>query len=401
MTFLRDLMRGRRAAAIAGIAVVAAAGAGVAGAASSSSGPTPAPKPLASAVHDAITAPAVAGVSADIKFTNSLVSSSALTQGNSSPLLTGATGRAWIAGGGKFRLELQSSQGDAQIVSDGKTITVYDATSNTLYTAALPQDKSSSDSSKPDTPPTLADVQKAISRLAESANVSAAQPTNVAGQEAYQVSVSPKHDGGLLGAATLAWDAAKGVPLRIAVTAQGSDAPVLALEATHISYGDVPASDLAAPNPPNAKHVTVDVPAQGSGDHAKGRDVQGLDAVKAKLPFALVAPDQIAGLPRKQVRLVSGGDSPKAVVIYGQGLGAIAVLESQSTGSDAAPAPKSGDHGGSGMGQLPTVAINGATGHELPTALGTLLTWQRDGVSYTLVGSLPSDAARAAATDLK
>ena len=38
-----------------------------------------------------------------------------------SPLLTGATGRLWLTGDGRLRLELQSDAGDAQIiVSDGK-----------------------------------------------------------------------------------------------------------------------------------------------------------------------------------------------------------------------------------------------------------------------------------------
>ena len=42
-----------------------------------------------------------------------------------------------------------------------------------------------------------------------------------AGQPAYTVRIAPKHDGGLLGAAELAWDAARGVPLRVAVYAAG------------------------------------------------------------------------------------------------------------------------------------------------------------------------------------
>jgi hypothetical protein len=42
------------------------------------------------------------------------------------------------------------------------------------------------------------------------------------------------------------------------------------------------------------------------------------------------------------------------------------------------------------------VSIGGATGHELPTALGTIITVERGGVSYTLVGSLPPNAAETA-----
>src|SRR4051812_10913043 len=85
------------------------------------SGPKPPEKPLAQALHEAATAPAVQGVTARIEFTNRLIDSSALTRG-SNALLSGATGRLWASGDGRLRLELQSSQGDAQVVSDGKTV---------------------------------------------------------------------------------------------------------------------------------------------------------------------------------------------------------------------------------------------------------------------------------------
>ena len=73
---------------------------------------------------------------------------------------------------------------------------------------------------------------------------------------------------------------------------------------------------------------------------------------------------------------------------YGKGLGAIAVIERAGRRpATAATSPLAG---------LPAVSIGGATGHELPTALGTLITVERGGVSYTLVGSLPPNAAEAA-----
>jgi hypothetical protein len=50
--------------------------------------------------------------------------------------------------------------------------------------------------------------------------------------------------------------------------------------------------------------------------------------------------------------------------------------------------------------QLPTVSINGSTGQELDTALGTVLRFQRRGVQYVVVGSVPPAAAEAAARGL-
>ncbi len=70
---------------------------------------------------------------------------------------------------------------------------------------------------KPDQIPSVAQIQADIAKLTKHVNLSGAIPGDVAGQPAYTVRVSPKHDGGLLGSAELAGDAARGVPLRFAV----------------------------------------------------------------------------------------------------------------------------------------------------------------------------------------
>ena len=77
------------------------------------------------------------------------------------------------------------------------------------------------------------------------------------------------------------------------------------------------------------------------------------------------------------------------MVVYGHGLGAIVVLEQSADAHDAGP-----------LGALPRVSLNGASGHELATALGTAIQFDRGGVRYTLVGSLPATAAEAAARAL-
>ena len=65
--------------------------------------------------------------------------------------------------------------------------------------------------------PSVAKIEEAISKLSQHANVSGATPTDIAGQPAYTVRVSPKESGSLLGGAELSFDAAHGVPLRAAV----------------------------------------------------------------------------------------------------------------------------------------------------------------------------------------
>ena len=80
-------------------------------------------------------------------------------------------------------------------------------------------------------------------------------------------------------------------------------------------------------------------------------------------------------------------------MIYGQGLGAIVVVERKP---DAAKAGQAGM-----LDALPSISLDGVTAHELATQLGTVLGWDRGGVSYVLAGSIPTSAAESAARSLK
>jgi outer membrane lipoprotein-sorting protein len=387
MNFLRTITTRRLAAWLTGLALAGGGGTAFALAATGG-GSRPPAKPLATAVHDALAAPAVQGITARVKFTNRLIDAASL-QG-SDPILSGGTGRVWLSADGHLRLEIQSDRGDAQVVSDGKTFWVYDPSSSTVYRGTLPQRLTQDHANHG--PPTLAAVQDELKQLAAQANLSGAQPDNVAGQPAYTVKVSPQHDAGLLGSAQLAWDAARGVPLRFAVYARGSSTPVLELRATDISYGSVPASDFAVQPPPGAKVVKIDVPTgNGSGpDH--GKPITGKAAVAKRLGFPLSAPDTLVGLPLREVRLLDWNGKSAALVTYGRNLGGIAVIEQPAEAGNAAP--------GGGNFSLPKVSIGGATGEELDTALGTVVRFQRGGVGYTVLSSAPPAAAEAAARAL-
>ncbi len=365
------------AVVVAGTVTVAARG---------GSGSTPPPKPLADAIHDALTAQAPEGITARIDFTNKLFPSGALTGQAGSALESGASGRLWAnANGG--RLELQSDGGDTQITWNDTKVTVYDASSNTAYVFDLPQKTSSTGTT--DTPPTLDRITQFLTDAATHWTISDATPTNVAGQEAYSVTVSPKHDGGLLGSAELAWDAIHGTPLRIAVYAQGSSSPVLSLEATDITFGPVSDSDIDVAPPAGVK--VIDLSSQQSGSGTDSAPVTGLTAVQAAAPFAVTAPATLDGLPLQDIRLVGPTDSRSVIAVYGEGLGAIAVVERAADASS--PASTS---------SLPTVQLDsGVTANELATQLGTILTWDTGGVSYVLAGSVPAAAAESAARALR
>ena len=97
---------------------------------------------------------------------------------------------------------------------------------------------------------------------------------------------------------------------------------------------------------------------------------------------------ELAGLPRTDVRLVDANGSPAALSVYGKGMGAILVLQREA--GEQRDVPEG----------LPRVNIDGATGTEVATPLGTLVTFDRGGVSYLVVGSVPPVAAENAARGL-
>ena len=387
MRRLRTLSSRRLIAIVAAVAVLATTAA-IAQAGLIGGEPKPEPKALDRAILDAANAPAVEGISARIKFTNGLIPSGSLPNGGSSPLAAGADGRLWMARDGRFRLELQSESGDAQIASDGRTLSVFDASAKTVYRLALPDER-------PDRadrgPVTLEQVRRGLDRLARAWTLSGATPTSTAGRPTYTVRVAPKDDGGLLGAGELAWDAVKGVPLRAGVYAQDATEPVLELAATDVSFGRVADDDLWLTVPAGTKTVDVEPPAGRHGGKKGEAGVEGVKAVQGELGFQLSAPDDLAGLPRQQVRLVRLGDSNGALSVYGEGLGGIVVLQHEASGAKQ-------DSGSTG---LPQVNIDGATGTELATALGTMITFERGGVSYTVLGSVPPAAIENAARGLR
>lgn len=384
---LRTVSTSRLLLAVGAVVLLAAAATAIAVAASGG-GPTPPAKPLAQALADAADAPKVDGVTARVTFTNTLLPSGALTGRVGSALLSGATGRLWVTNDGRGRLELQSNAGDTQVLWARRDVTVYDASSNTAYKLTLPARPSST--SKQGAPPTVDQITTFLSKLANYANVSGAQPSDVAGRPAYTVTVSPKASAGLIGSLEVAWDADHGVPLRVEIYARGSSSPTLALKVTDISYGAVSSSDVSVPVPAGAHVVDLG----GLGPNAQGsgstHTVTGLAAVQAAAPFSVSAPDALGGLSRSNVELIGG---KTVLVTYGHGLATIVVVE---RGGDGSPAPAAGM-----LGSLPSVRIDGVVAHEFATQLGTVLQWQQRGVSYTLAGSIPAAAAEAAARGLQ
>ena len=391
MASLRTLSSRRLLVGLGGVVVLAVAGAGV-GIAVSGANP-PAPQALADALHQAATGTKPTGITADVTFTNNLLSSGSLSGLTGvDPLISGASGRLWADASGNMRLELQNSGGglDSQVLVTPTEITIYDGTQNTVYKFARTASSTSSRTHTTSAIPTIDQIQSKLNELATHLDIVGAIPGTAGNVPSYSVKVSPKHGGGLLGDVQLAWDASNGVPLGISVySTQDPTSPVLALQVNDIAYGPVDAASVRVTPPANAKVVNVPAPAaHTSGTAAKKPAVTGLSAVQAQVGFRISAPATVDGLAQHQVRLVDWKGQKAALVTYGQGLGGIAVLERPAGSGTSSTSP---------FGQLPTVSVAGVTGHELATPLGTIVTFDKGGVNYTIAGSvLPLAVATAA-----
>jgi outer membrane lipoprotein-sorting protein len=372
--------------------VILAAAAGIALAASD--GQAPPPAPLAVALHDALQAPAPAGVSGQVTFINALLPSGGSLLGTpSSTLLSGASGRFWISADGQGRIELQQSNalGDAQLVWDKDKLTLYDASSNTVYRFTAPPQQEPAAQPGSSMLPTVTEISSFLSSLAGHLDISAAQPTVQGGQPAYSVRLAPKAHSGLLASVELAFDATHGVPLSFDVYAKGQSAPVLGLELSDLSFAPVATSDVAITAPAGAKQVDLNKLFGRLSDPSsatKSKPVVGLAQVEAAASFPVLAPDTLAGQARNEVRLAGS----TVLVSYGEGLDTVVLVESPVKADSSSANP---------LAALPTFSANGVRGQELATALGTVLQWQSAGVRYLLAGSLAASAAEADAGSLK
>jgi outer membrane lipoprotein-sorting protein len=330
------------------------------------SGPTPPPKSLAQAIHDALGGGQLEGASASITLTDNLLEGASLASGGhsseltSNPLVTGASGRLWVAKDGRVRLELQSQQGDTQILYDGHTISIYDAATNTEY-RYTPKDEGSSSFTTGDggqhAAPSVAKIEEAIAHLSQHADVSGATPTDVGGQPAYTVRISPRESGSLFGGMELSFDANHGVPLSAAIYSTTTSTPVIELAATELSYGPVSSSVFEIDPPANAKVEEITFPSGGTRPEHK--------------PTTTEKPN---------------------LTTQGHGPSTIAILESKTKAGAKSPSEA--------LEGLPKVTINGTSASELRTELGTLLTFERSGVRYLLAGSVTPAAIEAVARGL-
>ncbi|MEO3842835.1 outer membrane lipoprotein carrier protein LolA [Streptomyces sp. B22F1] len=184
-----------------------------------------------------------------------------------SRLLAGDT-KLHVAADGpeKQRVTLTGSDGDRTVVRNGTDVWTFGGGSDEVAHSTLPKDAGKKDGKehglglpedlKDATPQELA--ERLLKAADETTDVDVAGTAQVAGQDAYELRLTPKQDESTVRDVTIAVDADNGVPLRVALTADDGNT-VLDAGFTKVDFNKPDAGLFAPP-------AGADVTEKGSGE---------------------------------------------------------------------------------------------------------------------------------------
>ena len=197
-------------------------------------------------------------------------------QSSVTALLTGShTIKVWYADPQHIRLAVPVTMSETDVIRDGRQVSVWQSKSNTVTRMQLPARASAAEaharalpSQVPLTPQEAA--SQALKAVGPSTRVSVERNVTVAGQPAYQLVLSPKASGSLIGRVAIAVNATRNVALRVQVFARGAASPAIQVGYTSISFVKPAAANFAFTTPPGAK-VKVVSPHRDSSAHMRAR----------------------------------------------------------------------------------------------------------------------------------
>jgi outer membrane lipoprotein-sorting protein len=222
----------------------------------------------------------VAAVSGSVSWKNDVLGLSMLSFGGQSSgdftaLLSGGSGRVWVADG-KARFDILGAGGDTVIVGDSASVWVYSSTKNTATEYTLPATQSSATGAQTAVTDPVTAINDFIQKLAPDATLAVSDQTTVAGQSCYVLSLIPKAANTVFGSVQVAIDSKTYLPLKLDVYAKGTVAPVLTLGFTSVSYS-TPADSIFAFTPPanaTVTHQALTLPAAMAGTSGVGSDAR-------------------------------------------------------------------------------------------------------------------------------
>ncbi|QCO96742.1 hypothetical protein FCN77_02150 [Arthrobacter sp. 24S4-2] len=190
------------------------------------------------------------------------------------------TARVFLDGTSKMRIQVLDRLAERNAVRNGDQVWLYNSKDNTATHLTLPSDPGQHMSSGQNkhletgtdgVMPTPEDLAARLLAAADPTTEIAVLPeVNVAGRAAYNLMITPRTEGTLIGSVAIAVDGQSGLPLSVELKARGQAEPAFRLAFTSLSLEAPDASLFAFSPPPGAMVKEAEVPAHGTG-HLPGR----------------------------------------------------------------------------------------------------------------------------------
>ena len=325
--------------------------------------------------------------------------------GNSGP----KSARIWHGGPDKVRSEVQGENSDQLFVKNGSEVRAYDGATNTLRTGEKPEPEG-----RPEEAASPEKIDEILAEISPTSNLQARAPVKFAGRWAYPLTLEPKDKNlTLVERAEALVDAEAFVPLSFELYAEGTAEPVVRYEASDFEVGPIPDKRFQLEPPPGATVEQMEEP--GNGEE-RGED--GGENREPQRVASVAEAQEAVGFPVRQLANAPGGrelaeirvaGSDGVIQTYGEGWGSVVLVQKPDREPESADQPQedSGreangeDDGRDEQLQVPTVDLGGGVeAKEISTPIGTGLSWSANGVSYSLVGSVPAAELEEAARGL-
>ena len=174
----------------------------------------------------------------------------------------------WYADPSHYRLAMPQSMSESDVIRNGSNLWLWGSSANLVTHLALPAGtKTSPVPSLPLTPQQAAG--QALTKAGRTTTLRVDNNVMVAGEAAYQLVLTPKSPGSLIGQVRIAIDARHHVPLRVQVFAKGAASPAFQIGFTSISFGKPAAANFAFRPPAGAAVVQGNTGSPGNGCSAR------------------------------------------------------------------------------------------------------------------------------------
>jgi outer membrane lipoprotein-sorting protein len=185
-------------------------------------------------------------------------------QNSAVSLLAGShTVRVWYQDPAHLRLAMPVTMNETDVIRSGRQVWLWQSNKNSVTKLTLPARAARAQATPEPSQVPLTPQQAAsqvLKAVGPSTRVSVQRTVSVAGQPAYQLVLSPKSSGSLIGRVSIAVDASNNVPLRVQVFARGASSPAFQVGYTAVSFVRPAAANFTFRPPAGAKVKTVTVP---------------------------------------------------------------------------------------------------------------------------------------------